>query len=113
MSARVEAVWDKGSAAIFDVAVESDCSVATWSIFAPGAGGFGGDRGPAGPTPSQAEPDTWLELATAANQAALYRLLGDQQHMHIDPAVPARPVHPGRSCLASGARARCTPSRPR
>jgi acyl dehydratase len=94
MSARVEAVWDKGSAALFDVAVESGCFVATWSIFAPGAGGFGGERGPASPRPPQAGADTRLELSTSPNQAALYRLLGDRHHMHIDPAAAAAAGQP-------------------
>ncbi len=46
MSARVGEVWDKGRAAVFEVVVESEFFVATWSLFAPGAGGFGGERGP-------------------------------------------------------------------
>ncbi|MEJ1230515.1 MAG: hypothetical protein WDM88_07690 [Galbitalea sp.] len=46
MSAHVGNVWDKGSAAIFEVVVDSDYFSATWSIFAPGSGGFGGQRGP-------------------------------------------------------------------
>lgn len=87
MKAAVSEVWDKGSAALFDVAVESDCFVATWTLFAPGCGGFGGERGPASPKPRQAAPDHRLEVATSANQAALYRLLGDRHHMHIDPAA--------------------------
>lgn len=94
MRARVADVWDKGSAAIFDVAVESDYFVATWSLFAPGAGGFGGDRGPSAPKPPQGAPDTRLELATSPNQAALYRLLGDRHHMHIDPAAAAAAGQP-------------------
>lgn len=87
MRARVAEVWDKGAAAIFEVVVESDYSVATWSIFAPGCGGFGGERGPSAPPRTDASPEHSFELATSANQAALYRLLGDRHHMHIDPAA--------------------------
>ncbi len=49
MKASVSAVWDKGSAAVYDVTVESDFFLATWSLFAPGRGGFGGERGPGRP----------------------------------------------------------------
>ena len=85
MEARVGRVWDKGAAAVFEVEVESDYSLATWSIFAPGSGGFGGDRGPSAPTAPRTAADLTLQVATTANQAALYRLLGDRHHMHIDP----------------------------
>ncbi len=87
MKASVGNVWDKGSAAVFEVVVESDAFVATWSIFAPGAGGFGGDRGPAAQQPSGEEPPVSLSVPTQPNQAALYRLLGDRHAMHIDPVA--------------------------
>ncbi|WP_406155065.1 MaoC/PaaZ C-terminal domain-containing protein [Streptomyces sp. NBC_01023] len=85
MRAYVSEVWDKGSAAVFEVVVVSDCSVATWSLFAPGRGGFGGERGPSAPSAPPEPPDHRAEVATAPNQAALYRLLGDRHAMHIDP----------------------------
>jgi len=85
MTARVAEVWDKGSAAVFDVEVESDCFVATWSLFAPGCGGFGGDRGPSAPKRPRTPADQQLTVTTDPDQAALYRLLGDRHHMHIDP----------------------------
>ncbi|GIH71397.1 MaoC/PaaZ C-terminal domain-containing protein [Sphaerimonospora thailandensis] len=85
MAARVTQVWDKGSAAIFEVEVVSDYFVATWSLFAPGCGGFGGDRGPSAPRHPETAPTRELSVATSPNQAALYRLLGDRHHMHIDP----------------------------
>lgn len=86
MSASVAAVWDKGSAAVFDVAVESEFFVATWSLFAPGAGGFGGERGPSAPAPA-GSADRHLSVPTRPDQAVLYRLLGDRHHMHIDPVA--------------------------
>lgn len=106
MSARVSQVWDKGSAAIFDVEVLSDHFVATWSLFAPGSGGFGGERGPSAPRRPQDEPDRTVELATSPDQAALYRLLGDRHHMHIDPeaaraAGMPRPFMHGLCTLAA------------
>jgi acyl dehydratase len=87
LRARVGDVWDKGSAAVFDVVVESEAFVATWALFAPGCGGFGGDRGPSSPKRPDGLPDVSAEVATAPNQAALYRLLGDRHHMHIDPGA--------------------------
>ncbi|WP_026400903.1 MaoC/PaaZ C-terminal domain-containing protein [Actinomadura rifamycini] len=87
MTARVGEVWDKGRAAVFEVVVESAYFDATWSIFAPGAGGFGGERGPSARRRPSGDPDRTLALRTSPNQAALYRLLGDRHHMHIDPAA--------------------------
>lgn len=94
MSAAVENVWDKGSAAVFDVAVTSEYFTAVWSLFAPGAGGFGGERGPRRPASEQGEPDARLALPTAPNQAALYRLLGDRHAMHVDPDAAAAAGQP-------------------
>lgn len=90
MSARVGEVWDKGRAAVFEVVVESDFFVATWSLFAPGAGGFGGERGPSAPAAPEGEADVVGTLSTGADQAALYRLTGDRHHIHIDPEAAAR-----------------------
>lgn len=106
LSARVDRVWDKTSAAVFDVVVESDHFRATWAIFAPGCGGFGGERGESAPATPAGEPTATTVVPTAANQAALYRLLGDRHHMHIDPAAAQaagqpRPFLHGLSTLAS------------
>lgn len=87
MAARVAEVWDKGSAAVFDVEVVSDFFVATWSLFAPACGGFGGERGPAAPKRPEEPTELRLPVATHAEQAALYRLLGDRHPMHIDPGA--------------------------
>lgn len=106
LSARVGEVWDKGSAAVFNVLVECEYFVATWSIFAPGTGGYGGDRGP-GRTPAPAgEPAGTAGFQTSPNQAALYRLLGDRHHIHIDPQAARRigqdrPILHGLASLAS------------
>ena len=106
LSARVDRVWDKGAAAIFDVVVESDFFRATWAIFAPGCGGFGGERGPSAPAQDERTPSSTLIVPTAANQAALYRLLGDRHHMHVDPkaaraAGQPRPFLHGLATLAT------------
>lgn len=106
MGARVGEVWDKGTAAVFEVEVVSDCFVATWTIFAPGRGGFGGERGPSAPARPAGDPSYTLAVPTAPNQAAVYRLLGDRHHMHIDPAAARaagqpRPFLHGLCTLAS------------
>lgn len=64
------------------------------TLFARGDGGFGGNVGsPPAPhsVPARA-PDAVLEYSTRADQAALYRLCGDRNPLHIDP----------RSAAASG-----------
>ncbi|MEB8339587.1 MaoC/PaaZ C-terminal domain-containing protein [Streptomyces endophyticus] len=85
--ARVTEVWDKGSAAVFEVEVSAESFVATWSLFAPGAGGFGGERGPAAPARPEGGAARHVSVDTHVRQAALYRLLGDRHAMHIDPAA--------------------------
>lgn len=106
LSARVGEVWDKGAAAVFEVVVECEYFVATWSLFAPGYGGFGGERGPSKPAGPTGNPTVETELVTAENQTALYRLLGDRHHIHIDPAAAAvigqpRPIMHGLCTLAA------------
>jgi len=105
LQARVAAVWDKGSAAVFDVEVESDHFVATWSLFAPGCGGFGGERGPSAPKDHLVGADE-IPVQTYATQAATYRMLGDRHHMHVDPdaaraAGQPRPFLHGLCTLAA------------
>ncbi len=57
----------------------------TWVL--RGMGGFGGDRNlpevPQVPVP-QGDADAWLDLPTARNQAALYRLTGDRNPLHVE-----------------------------
>lgn len=106
LAARVGEVWDKGAAAVFNVIVECEYFVATWSLFAPGFGGFGGERGPSRPAALSGEPLGGASVQTAANQAALYRLLGDRHHIHIDPQAAQRigqqrPILHGLASLAA------------
>ncbi|UUZ59391.1 MaoC/PaaZ C-terminal domain-containing protein [Nocardioides sp. B-3] len=89
MTARVSNVWDKGAAAVYDIEVTSDYFVATRSIFAPGFGGFGGERGPSSAGGPDGDADLSVDVATSAQQPALYRLLGDRHAMHVDPAAAA------------------------
>jgi acyl dehydratase len=58
------------------------------SIFYTGEGGFGGDPGPKPETlepPKGTEPDFSVSYFIPENQAALYRLNGDINPLHIDP----------------------------
>ncbi|WP_224763598.1 MaoC/PaaZ C-terminal domain-containing protein [Salinibacterium sp. ZJ70] len=106
LCARVSGVWDKGAAAIFEIDVQCAEFTARWSIFAPGAGGFGGDRGPARTPAVEAPVTAEVELPLAPNMAALYRLTGDRHHIHIDPAAASRigqdkPIMQGLCTLAA------------
>lgn len=60
------------------------------STFIRGEGGFGGDRGPSGTfTAPDRAPDATPRFRTAPNQALLYRLSGDRNALHADPAFAA------------------------
>lgn len=89
MTGRIAAVWDKGKAALVEVEVTSAVFSATYHIFLPGLGGFGGERGPslAGGDPVVLSDTSTFE--TAKDLAALYRLTGDRHPVHIDPEVAA------------------------
>jgi len=57
-------------------------------FFYLGAGGFGGERGPKTEileVPDNRPPDFTVTYKTTENQAALYRLSGDLNPLHIDP----------------------------
>ena len=74
MEGRVGAVCDKGSAAIIEVGVASRWFDAVYSIYAPGAGGFGGPRGPsaAASEPPAARAHHRVTASTHRDQAALF-----------------------------------------
>lgn len=89
--ARIAAVYDKGSAAVVVTETVTELFTSRISIFAKGAGGFGGDRGPDTrvPVPDRA-PDATVLSPTSPRQALWYRLLGDRNPLHVDPAFAAR-----------------------
>jgi len=65
----------------------------TWSIIFRGAGGFAGPRPPENDAPSvpKDRPAEWeLEESTSPEQALLYRLSGDPNPLHADPAFAER-----------------------
>lgn len=107
LGARIGAVLDKGSAALIEVLVSCEHFDATYTIFVPDAGGFGGDRGNRSARPELSErPDRTAHVQTWPGQAALYRLTGDLHPVHIDPHVAAangfsRPILHGLCTLAA------------
>ena len=96
---RITGVWDKGRAAIVDCedAIEDDggrLATARSAWWVEGAGGFGGERSaPAAaapappPIPDGRVPDVRVVVATTTEQAALHRLSGDRNPVHIDPEM--------------------------
>ncbi len=90
---RVAELWDKGKAALVVLEVESADTSGTplftnrYSLFLRGEGGFGGESGPsAGNAPPERSPDGVIEKKTMPQQALLYRLCGDKNPLHADPA---------------------------
>ncbi len=102
---KVAGIYDKGSAGL--VVLESESRhvgsgelafSGRTSLFIRGAGGFGGPRNPQGdeegalaaePVPTR-EPDEVVSYPTRPDQALLYRLNGDRNPLHSDPAFAKR-----------------------
>ena len=91
---RIVEVWDKGKAAVIGVeSVVSDSDGPLYTthatLFIRGAGGFGGERGPSSAETAivipDRDPDFVVDEVTRPEQAALYRLTGDRNPIHIDP----------------------------
>jgi acyl dehydratase len=94
--ARIADVWDKGKAAVIvqEATITTPTGDPLWTttskIFARGEGGFGGSRGPSERRPAPAgDPVLEVEVATLPQQALLYRLCGDRNPLHADPASAA------------------------
>ena len=94
---RISHIYDKGRAALMVVEVTSTDNrsgevlfVNRASLFIRGEGGWGGDSGPkaSNQAPSR-EPDHVVHSATLPQQALLYRLSGDKNPLHADPAFAA------------------------
>ena len=109
MTGRISAVLDKGKAALVQIEVTSEVFSATYDIFLPGMGGWGGDRGP---SPAAGAPMEFVHTDTQETDhrlAALYRLTGDRHPVHIDPEVAVangfeRPILHGLCTLGIAAR---------
>uniref|UniRef100_A0AAQ4RN39 Hydroxysteroid (17-beta) dehydrogenase 4 n=1 Tax=Gasterosteus aculeatus aculeatus TaxID=481459 RepID=A0AAQ4RN39_GASAC len=96
--ATVADVLDKGSGAVIllDVKTFSGDQLICFnqfSVFVVGAGGFGGrrtsDNAKAAVPPPKRAPDVVAIDSTTRDQAALYRLSGDWNPLHIDPSFAA------------------------
>lgn len=91
-SARIVALEDKGRAAVIRVRVDTELEngaplfTNTFSIFARGEGGFGGEPGATTSIvlPDRA-PDVVVFSPTLSHQALIYRLSGDKNPLHADP----------------------------
>lgn len=98
ITGKIAAIYDKGKAAV--VVTESTATddadgtaifTNTSSVFIKGEGGWGGERGPSGPRniPPDRSPDHQVTYQTSPDQALLYRLSGDRNPLHTDPAFAA------------------------
>jgi acyl dehydratase len=93
--AEVKGIYDKGTGALAVVEAKTSDDKGepvfdnVFSIFVRGAGGFGGDRGPetVAVEPPDRAPDFEVTERTSPEQAALYRLSGDYNPLHILPQV--------------------------
>jgi acyl dehydratase len=93
---RIAGIYDKGKGAT--VVIDADTRDANgdllctnrFTAFIRGEGGFGGEPGPqpGNDAPDRA-PDVVVESPTLPQQALLYRLSGDRNPLHADPAMAA------------------------
>uniref|UniRef100_V9KEA7 Peroxisomal multifunctional enzyme type 2 n=1 Tax=Callorhinchus milii TaxID=7868 RepID=V9KEA7_CALMI len=96
--ATIADVLDKGSGAVIIVDVYTYnggdlICYNQFTLFVVGAGGFGGkrtsDKAKVTMNPPSRAPDAVMNDITSADQAALYRLSGDWNPLHIDPNFAA------------------------
>ena len=89
----ISAIYDKGKAALVVLEVktrdEANKPLFTnrFSLFLRGEGGFGGEPGPKpGNLPPERAPDHVVESTVLPQQALIYRLSGDKNPLHAEPA---------------------------
>ncbi|XP_077146974.1 peroxisomal multifunctional enzyme type 2 [Ranitomeya variabilis] len=111
-------VLDKGSGAVILLDVNTYCGnelicYNQFSVFVVGAGGFGGKRSSSKAketaNPPSRPPDVVTSDVTSVDQAALYRLSGDWNPLHIEPGFAAmggfkRPILHGLCSFGFSAR---------
>jgi (3R)-3-hydroxyacyl-CoA dehydrogenase / 3a,7a,12a-trihydroxy-5b-cholest-24-enoyl-CoA hydratase / enoyl-CoA hydratase 2 len=93
---KIRSIHDKGSGMLISTQVScrdasgNEIAVTSGSMFIRGLGGFGGERGSSEKIemPERA-PDVVHEEQTLTRQALLYRLNGDINPLHADPAMAA------------------------
>ena len=116
--AKIGHIYDKGKGAVLTIESETRdengevLAIAESTVFIRGIGNFGGDRGPAATRndPPSREPDAIHEEKIDDNQALLYRLSGDRNPLHADPAMASmggfdRPILHGLCFFGFAARA--------
>ena len=96
-SERIEAIWDKGASkaavasTVREITDQNGVPFARCGsvLFIRGAGGFGGENGspPKSVNIPDRAPDGHRVVSTRKDQALLYRLSGDMNPLHFDPAV--------------------------
>lgn len=118
----VDAIYDKGadkgavmymSRRIYAADSGEHLTTSSWSTFMRGNGGFGGsaEGQPAPhPIPKDRAPDLSIDLPSRPEQATIYRLSGDWNPLHIDPAFASRagfdrPILHGMSSYGMAGRA--------
>ncbi|HEY4020564.1 MAG TPA: MaoC/PaaZ C-terminal domain-containing protein [Pseudonocardiaceae bacterium] len=97
LTSTVTDIFDKGKGALVlneITATDPDDGAPVFttrsSVFIRGEGGFGGERGPSATFAVPERPaDAELRFPTSVNQALLYRLSGDRNPLHTDPAFAA------------------------
>jgi acyl dehydratase len=119
LRSKIVGIYDKGKAAVVatetnatDEADGSPLYTTYSSAFIRGEGGWGGDRGPSGArnVPPERGPDHEVTYQTSPDQALVYRLSGDRNPLHSDPAFAAmggfdRPILHGLCTYGFTARA--------
>jgi acyl dehydratase len=94
----ITGMYDKGKGALVsseakavDAETGKDLITSRSGVFIVGEGGFGGDRGPSDDWAAPAgEPDHVVRFRTRPDQALIYRMSGDRNPLHADPAFAAR-----------------------
>jgi acyl dehydratase len=97
-TSKVTGIYDKGKGALVvseATAVDPETGepviTSRSSAFIRGEGGFGGDRGPRDDWEApDRKPDHEVTYRTRPEQALIYRLSGDRNPLHSDPAFAAR-----------------------
>ena len=97
VTSRLTDIWDHGRAAIIEMEAAASTPAgepywtSTMTIWAAGAGGYGGAPSQTVPTALPVRrPDRVIRRTTRADQALLYRLNGGMNPLHVDPVVARR-----------------------
>ena len=96
-TSKISNIYDKGKAALVileNIAVDTDDGKPVFTniskLFFRGEGGWGGDRGPVDKIEfPDRDADHVVSYETRTDQALLYRLNGDRNPLHSDPAFAA------------------------